>query len=154
MFILVAVGALQPSHGWSIESLRRAANVLSLSPAVVAGIQRGEGELVEDFVRKCNSELAEKLDAEMESGALAQLSTTEEKLGYAICERLKMIRPHIKSWPQAMKVQAYPQNLPHTLSNAAELMDEIWHACGCSAVDFKWYVHALYFQRRNSIDVR
>ena len=50
-----------------------------------------------------------------------------------------MIEPFIASWPQALKIQAYPQNLPTSIQNLADLMDEIWYICGDSSTDMTWY---------------
>lgn len=131
-----------PKHGWSVGAIREGAASLSLSPAIAASFKRGEVELVEYFVRKCNAALAKQLDAERET-VLASMGDTEARLAYALNERLKMVQPFARSWPQALKVQAHPRNFPESVRNLAELADEVWHACGDDATDLSWYTKRM-----------
>ena len=69
-------------YGWSIDNLRSSAELLDLSPALVASLRRGEGELVEYYVQKCNRLLVEKLLAEKDS--VLEEMKLEEKIEYAL----------------------------------------------------------------------
>ena len=92
---------------------------------------------MEYFVVKCNRLLATKLDDESNTD-FKQMTSVEEKMKYAIHERLKMNAPFLKTWPQAMKLQALPPNALESLKNVAELVDEICYACGDNTTDTKW----------------
>ena len=140
--VLEAALVQVPTHGWSVRAIREGAVSLSLSPAIAASFKRGEAELVEYFVRKCNSALAKQLDDERAT-VLASMGDTETRLAYALNERLKMVQPFARSWPQALKVQAHPHNFPESVRNLAELADEVWHACGDDATDLSWYTKRM-----------
>ena len=140
--VLEAALVQVPAHGWSVRAIREGAVSLSLSPAIAASFKRGEAELVEYFVRKCNAALAKQLDDERET-VLASMGDTETRLAYALNERLKMVQPFARSWPQALKVQAHPHNFPESVRNLAELADEVWHACGDDATDLTWYTKRM-----------
>jgi ubiquinone biosynthesis protein COQ9 len=43
------------------------------------------------------------------------------------------------TWPQALGIQSHPANLPTAVRQRAELVDDIWHACGDTSTDYNWY---------------
>lgn len=95
---------------------------------------RGEIELVEHFITKCNNELPQKLyDSKVE-----ELKTTA-RVRLAIKTRLEMQIPYISTWSRAMALGALPNNLPNTLKNIALLMDDIWFIAGDKSTDLNWY---------------
>lgn len=43
------------------------------------------------------------------------------------------------TWPQALAIQAHPAHAAIALQQRAELVDNIWHACGDTSTDYNWY---------------
>ena len=43
------------------------------------------------------------------------------------------------SWPQALSLQALPQNAPAALRRLAALVDDVWAAAGDTSADANWY---------------
>ena len=43
------------------------------------------------------------------------------------------------TWPQALAIQASPAHMATMLNQRAQLVDDIWHACGDTATDYNWY---------------
>ena len=43
------------------------------------------------------------------------------------------------TWPQALAIQASPTHVGTMLKQRAQLVDDIWHACGDTATDYNWY---------------
>ena len=43
------------------------------------------------------------------------------------------------SWPQSLAIQASPAHVSAMVKQRAELVDNIWHACGDTAMDYNWY---------------
>mmetsp|Transcript_8275 Transcript_8275/g.17063 ORF Transcript_8275/g.17063 Transcript_8275/m.17063 type:complete len:144 (-) Transcript_8275:326-757(-) len=62
-----------------------------------------------------------------------------EKLATAVRLRLEMTIPYLSHWPQALTLQAQPQNVPEGLRLRAMLMDEIWFGVGDKSIDTAWY---------------
>ena len=60
---------------------------------------------------------------------------TREFIRDAVETRLRMIVPYIDTWPQAMAIQALPQNAVESWTNLANLVDEIWYYAGDRSVD-------------------
>mmetsp|Transcript_13775 Transcript_13775/g.23017 ORF Transcript_13775/g.23017 Transcript_13775/m.23017 type:complete len:105 (+) Transcript_13775:359-673(+) len=48
--------------------------------------------------------------------------------------------PYLSVWPQAIALQALPQNVPTSLKNLASLMDEVWYHAGDASFDMNWYI--------------
>ena len=59
----------------------------------------------------------------------------QEFIRDAVETRLRMIVPYIDTWPQAMAIQALPQNAVESWTNLANLVDEIWYYAGDRSVD-------------------
>lgn len=60
---------------------------------------------------------------------------SQEFIRDAVEIRLRMILPFIETWPQAMAIQAMPQNAPESLRNLSQLVDDIWFYAGDRSVD-------------------
>ncbi len=43
------------------------------------------------------------------------------------------------TWPEALGIQSHPGNMPTAVRQRAELVDDIWHACGDTSTDYNWY---------------
>ncbi|XP_072017939.1 ubiquinone biosynthesis protein COQ9, mitochondrial-like [Amphiura filiformis] len=142
--ILTAALDFVPIHGWTTESIAEGAKLQGL-PAVSHGMfPRGGGDLVHHFVRECNDELADRLDAEVqEMEQEEEEGKTRRKTGAFIRDaletRLRMIIPYVDSWPQAMALAALPSNIEDHFANLSQLMDDIWYYAGDKSTDFNWY---------------
>jgi len=84
-----------PKYGWSKRSLRKAAEELGLSKAIVGSLTRGPAELVEYFHAVCNQELVEILSKRCEESE--DIPDLREMLVFGLRTRLSMILPY-KGW--------------------------------------------------------
>ena len=69
-----------------------------------------------------------------------------EMISNALETRLRMIVPYVDTWPQAMAIQALPQNAVESWSNLAQLMDDVWYYAGDRSVDVScvgWALESL-----------
>ncbi|KAJ3055252.1 Ubiquinone biosynthesis protein coq9, mitochondrial [Rhizophlyctis rosea] len=123
-----------PTYGWTLKALEQGAASLGY-PSITHGLfPRGGIELVEYFVQSSTR----KLRGELGQHDLASMKVTA-KIRTACIARLKMTAPYIKRWPEAVALMMQPQNLPNTMKDLGELMDEMWHIAGDRSVDMNWY---------------
>jgi ubiquinone biosynthesis protein COQ9 len=75
-----------------------------------------------------------------------------EKIVKLTKERLMLTSPILKQWPQvfgvmnnpkAVRLMTMPENLPTTLKQLNELVDDIWFLAGDVSVDLNWYSKRL-----------
>ncbi|KAJ1555657.1 Ubiquinone biosynthesis protein coq9, mitochondrial, partial [Nowakowskiella sp. JEL0078] len=52
---------------------------------------------------------------------------------------LKLTQPYVRRWPEAVALLALPKNIPTTMSNLHELVDEMWYLSGDRSVDMNYY---------------
>ncbi|KAJ3389195.1 Ubiquinone biosynthesis protein coq9, mitochondrial [Lobulomyces angularis] len=62
-----------------------------------------------------------------------------QKIRKACSIRLELLQPYIDTWQDALKVMAKPQNVPASLLNLSELIDEMWYLAGDRSFDMNWY---------------
>ena len=125
-----------PFSGWSSKTLQEASESLGY-PSTTHGIaQNGPIELVNYFVQKSTMDLKSRL---LSSVPGFESMGTTAKIRTCCWTRLEMLQPYIHHWPQALALLALPQNVPISMKNLAELMDEIWFLSGDRSVDFNWY---------------
>ena len=98
----------------------------------------GGADLVQHFYSSCNQELSKML----KDKALASepdpekfKKTPEVQVQEAVEERLRMLIPYKKTWPQAMALMALPPNVPTSLANLLTLVDDICYYAGDRSVD-------------------
>ncbi|KAJ3123855.1 Ubiquinone biosynthesis protein coq9, mitochondrial [Nowakowskiella sp. JEL0407] len=91
---------------------------------------RGAVDLVDYFIRKSTRDMS----SQMKQLDLESMKVTA-KIRKACEIRLKMTQPFIRKWPEAVALLLLPQNLPTTLSNLHELVDEMWYLAGDRSVD-------------------
>jgi len=123
---------------WTRNALAKGAESIGISPASQGLFTRGEVELVEHFYRNCNRKLSSCINvaqSEEKERSELQLKIIRE----AIEQRLKMILPYIATWSQALTLMAHPPNVPHSLKNLHELVDDILFYAGDRSADFSWY---------------
>ncbi|XP_033211839.1 ubiquinone biosynthesis protein COQ9, mitochondrial [Belonocnema kinseyi] len=133
-------------YGWSQQAISAGAESIGY-PGVVHGMFRNGGaDLVQHFYSSCNQELSKKLknkalaiDADPERAK----KTPEVQVREAVEDRLRMLVPYKKSWPQAMALMALPPNVPTSLANLLTLVDDICYYSGDRSVDFNWYTRRV-----------
>lgn len=121
-------------HGWSEKAIEAAVVDLGWSIAAKRMISRGAVQVAEEFVRRCNRDLAQLLQTEDAQAILSQ-DNVVGRATYAIRERIKMNDPYHASWAKALALQALPQNSLIAVRNSAHMVDEIAHYAGYSAPD-------------------
>ncbi|KAJ3288108.1 Ubiquinone biosynthesis protein coq9, mitochondrial [Borealophlyctis nickersoniae] len=132
--ILDAALSQVPTHGWTTAALGEGAVSLGY-PSITHGLfPRGGVELVEHFIKKSTRAMR----TEMEGLDLASMKVTA-KIRAACVARLRMTAPYISRWPDAVALMAQPQNVPNSLQNLGELVDEMWYIAGDRSVDMNWY---------------
>lgn len=133
-------------HGWTQKTLSSGADSLGL-PSVAHGMfPKGGVELVNFFYRDCNAQLSKQLAQKVEENRELEDSTkpsTRTFIREAAQARLQMLIPYIEKWPQAMAIQALPQNSCQALNNLGQLVDDIWYYAGDKSTDFNWYSKRL-----------
>jgi len=131
-----------PTHGWSDKAIQEAVQALELSGASVGMFKRGGADLVLHFIEECNTELSEHL-ASLSRKRRIDGSDGDLDVGKfledAMETRLRMVIPYISSWPQAMTLMAHPAAAQDAIEQGANMVDEIWHYAGDTAVDMTWY---------------
>lgn len=131
--ILDAALTFVHSHGWKKDSIIKGAEQIGY-PGTVAGLfPRGGIELIGYFYLKCNNELIDKMKERV--GEKEKVDNPKEFAAWAIKERLLMIDPFIKQWPQALAIMTLPPNVPTSIANQLTLVDDICYFCGDRSVD-------------------
>lgn len=123
-----------PAHGWTDAAIRAAVQELGWSIASARMISRGPVQVVEEFVRRCNEQLAVKLAEDSEKD---DRDSPVERATYAIKERIEMIEPYHDSWAKALAMQALPKNSQKAIRSSAMLVDEIAHFSGYQKPDVR-----------------
>ncbi|GFO05918.1 ubiquinone biosynthesis protein coq9, mitochondrial [Plakobranchus ocellatus] len=130
--------------GWTQKALEAGAKDEGLPPIAHGMFPRGGAELVHYFYNKCNQELVEIMSADVEEAkAKGETLQITSFIRDAVEIRLRMIFPYMDIWPQAMAIQALPQNAVEAWSNTLNLMDEIWYYAGDRSTDFNWYTKRI-----------
>jgi rpsU-divergently transcribed protein len=148
--LVEAVLRAVPVHGWTNRAVSAAVSELGWSPAAAGLLPRGPATAVDALIGRLNRELALHLredpvdvHAGKRSGPDEPKSTYPPSQGaqrsrravYAIRTRMEMVQPWKSSWPQALALQALPQNAAHAVQASAALADEIAHYAGYRAAD-------------------
>ncbi|XP_059191404.1 ubiquinone biosynthesis protein COQ9, mitochondrial [Centropristis striata] len=139
--ILTAALEFVPQHGWSVEAISAAAEMLGLSSASSGMFNNGAGDLVLHFITQCNSQLTEILAEQHNQVQLGQAEPkkTADFIRDAVETRLRMYIPYIDTWPQAMSILLLPHNIPDSLKHLSTLVDDIWYYAGDRSTDMNWY---------------
>ena len=116
-----------PKLGWTLDALTAGAAACDLSPMAHGLVPRGPIELVEYFSTACNEQLAAEL---VERAEELEALEVHNRLLVAMQTRLRMVAPHISTWPQALALRALPSNLSNTLYDGHELASQLLDACG------------------------
>lgn len=131
-----------PQYGWSKEAISAGANEIGY-PGVIHGLfPRAGADLVHHFQTSSNSKLLTILKQYQKESELQPIPPVEfvEK---AIQQKLLMIAPYRKKWPQAIAIMSLPPNVPNALAALLTLVDDICYYAGDRSVDFNWYARRI-----------
>ncbi|XP_043477749.1 ubiquinone biosynthesis protein COQ9, mitochondrial [Leptopilina heterotoma] len=134
------------NYGWSQQAISAGAESIGY-PGVIHGMfPNGGADLVQHFYSSCNQELNEMLRAKalaIEENPSEPKPTAEVQVREAMENRLRMLVPYKKSWPQAMALLVVPPNVPKSIANILTLVDDICYYAGDRSVDFNWYTRRI-----------
>ncbi|KAG5672566.1 hypothetical protein PVAND_002683 [Polypedilum vanderplanki] len=129
-------------NGWTRQSIVKGAEKSGYPSTIHGMFSNGGIELINYFYLKCNKELVEKM-RERVGDENEKVADPKQFVSWAIQERLIMIRPYIKTWPQALAMMTLPPNVPTSLANMLTLVDDICYFSGDRSVDFNWYARRI-----------
>lgn len=149
--ILEAALKYVPEKGWSHESIAHGAESMNYAGVVHGMFPNGAVELIHHFYAKCNRELIEQLERELdectgkedESGKIVERASPTDFAIKAIRLRLQMIIPYKETWPQALAIMTLPKNVPTSLAHLLTLVDDICYCAGDRSVDIGWYTRRI-----------
>jgi ubiquinone biosynthesis protein COQ9 len=119
--------------GWKQTAIIKGAEQIGYPGTVHGLFPRGGVELINYFYLKCNKELITQMIEHI--GDKEQVENPKEFVCWAIKQRLQMIEPFIKQWPQALAILTLPPNVPSALANQLTLVDDICYYSGDRSVD-------------------
>lgn len=132
--ILEASLAFVNSTGWTRQTIVKGAEQAGYPGTVHGMFPSGGIELINYWYLKCNNELIEQMKE--------KVGANSEKVGdpkvfvcWALQQRLVMLDPYIKTWPQALAMMTLPPNVPTSLANMLTLVDDICYYSGDRSVD-------------------
>lgn len=123
-----------PEHGWSKQAIVLGAEECGY-PSVVHGMFPDGGfALVSHFNGKCNAQLVTSMQEQTDNGQ-KEVENPLDFLVQSVRQRLEMIVPYKKHWPQAMALNAQPPNASTALAQVLTLVDDICFYSGDRSVD-------------------
>lgn len=132
--ILEASLAFVDSSGWTRQAIVKGAEQAGFPGTVHGMFPRGGIELINYYYLKCNSELVEKMKEQVGENS-KKVGDPKQFVCWALQQRLQMLDPYIKSWPQALGMMTLPPNVPTSLANMLTLVDDICYYSGDRSVD-------------------
>lgn len=132
--ILEASLSFVSSQGWTRQAIVKGAEQAGYPGTVHGMFPKGGIELINYEYLKCNEHLVE-LMRERVGEKSEKVGDPKEFVCWALKERLAMLAPHIKIWPQALAIMTLPPNVPTSLANMLTLVDDICYYSGDRSVD-------------------
>lgn len=132
--ILEASLAFVDSAGWTRQAIVKGAEQAGFPGTVHGMFPKGGIELINYFYLKSNQELVEQMREKVGENS-EKVGDPKEFVCWAIRQRLAMLHPHIKTWPQALAMMTLPPNVPTSLANMLTLVDDICYYSGDRSVD-------------------
>lgn len=132
--ILEASLAFVETSGWTRQSIVKGAEQAGYPGTIHGMFPNGGIELVNYFYLKGNEELIREIH-ERTGENKGTVENPKDFVAWALRTRLEKIRPHIKSWPQALAMMSLPQNVPKSLAHLLTLVDDICYFTGDRSVD-------------------
>lgn len=136
------------TKGWTQEAIAQGAESINY-PGVAHGalFPGGAIELIHHFYSKCNRELIDQLQQQLEktdeTGEMIERPSPKDFAIKAIQLRLEMIIPYKETWPQALAIMTLPQNVQTSLAQLLTLVDDICYCAGDRSVDIGWYTRRI-----------
>lgn len=141
--ILEASLAFVDSTGWTRQTIVKGAEQAGYPGTVHGMFTRGGIELINYWYLKCNNELIEQM--KMKVGTETEkVDDPKAFVCWALKQRLLMLDPYIKTWPQALAMMTLPPNVPTSLANMLTLVDDICYFSGDRSVDVSFNLMLLY----------
>lgn len=134
------------SEGWTRQAIVKGAEKAGYPGAIQGMFSDGGIELVNYYYLKCNNELIE-LMSEKAGIKSEHVENPKEFVSWALQQRLIMVHPYIKQWPQALAMMTLPQNVPVSLANMLTLVDDICYFSGDRSVDVSYFLLQLCDQK-------
>ena len=121
--------------GWTDETLRQAAALAGVDPAVARlAFPGGAMDMIAAWIAGTDA----KMQGAFGDGALAQLKI-RERIRALLQFRLDAVAGHEEALRRALAIQAMPQNLARTLQIGWHSADLMWRLAGDSATDYNHY---------------
>ncbi|KAL0075139.1 COQ9-domain-containing protein [Phycomyces blakesleeanus] len=125
-------------HGWTMDAMTQGAKSLGY-PSVAHGVfPGGEAGLVDAFLADCRRRFIAMAEERQNTGQFEGY-TVNEKVKMLTIMRIGMMKPYIKTWPEALAIMAHPTNVPMSLKHLSEVVDDIWFYAGDRSPDMDWY---------------
>lgn len=122
------------TSGWTRQAIVKGAEMAGYPSTIHGMFPSGGIELINYYYLKCNKDLVEKM-REKVGDSHVKVSDPKQFVCWAIQERLIMLRPYIRTWPQALAIMTLPPNVPKSLANMLTLVDDICYFSGDQSVD-------------------
>lgn len=141
--ILEASLAFVDSTGWTRQTIVKGAEQAGYPGTVHGMFPRGGIELINYWYLKCNNELIEQMKMKVGSETTEKVEDPKVFVCWALKQRLLMLDPYIKTWPQALAMMTLPPNVPTALANMLTLVDDICYYSGDRSVDVSFDSHDI-----------
>lgn len=132
--ILESSLAFVESSGWTRQSIAKGAEQAGYPGTVHGMFSRGGIELINYYYLKSNRQLAEEMRGKVGDN-IEKVGDPKKFVSWALQQRLTMIHPLIKTWPQALAMMTLPPNVPTSLANVLTLVDDVCYFSGDRSVD-------------------
>lgn len=136
--ILEASLSFVESAGWTRQAIIKGVEQAGYPGTVHGMFPRGGIELINFYYLKCNRELIAQM-RERVGEKSEKVGDPKEFVCWALQQRLAMVQPLIKTWPQALAIMSLPPNVPTSLANMLTLVDDICYYSGDRSVDVSYF---------------
>ena len=126
---------MAPFDGWTATMLAAAAREAGISSATLAAaFPQGARDLIRYWSETSDAEMRRAMDAPEFS-----VLKVRQKVAFAVCARLDVLRPHKEAARRAAAYLALPQNAALAARLAWASADAIWRGLGDKSTDFNFY---------------
>lgn len=143
--ILEASLAFVESQGWTRQAIVKGAEQSGYPGTVHGMFPKGGIELINFYYLKCNQDLVAQMRDRV--GDSEKVGDPKEFVCWALKQRLTMLSPLIKTWPQALAIMTLPPNVPTSLANMLTLVDDICYYSGDRSVDVSFLTYFHIFSK-------
>jgi ubiquinone biosynthesis protein COQ9 len=140
--ILDAALEFVANEGWTRQAIVKGAESIGYPGSIQGMFTDGGIELINYYYLKCNNNLIELMKEKAGINS-EHVQNPKDFVTWALQQRLMMLEPFLKQWPQALAMMTLPQNVPVSLANMLTLVDDICYFSGDRSVDFNWYARRI-----------